>query len=120
MLLLARVVRRMTRSTLLGTMAGLLLALDGLHLVMSRTAYLDILLMMFVLAAFGCLVVDRDRVRASALPGPRTAAGCSACPSTSRAPSFGFRPWRLAAGVALGLACGTKWSGVSTSPPSVC
>jgi dolichyl-phosphate-mannose-protein mannosyltransferase len=24
---------------------------------------------------------------------------------------MGWRPWRLAAGVCLGLACGTKWSG---------
>ncbi|WP_189241084.1 phospholipid carrier-dependent glycosyltransferase, partial [Planomonospora parontospora] len=41
-LILARTARRMTRSTLLGCLAGLLLALDGLHLVLSRTALLDI------------------------------------------------------------------------------
>src|SRR6516165_8469824 len=35
-LLLARIARRMTRSTLLGCVAGLLLALDGLEFVMSR------------------------------------------------------------------------------------
>ena len=44
-LLLARIVRRMTRSTLLGCIAGLLMALDGLEFVMSRTALLDIFLM---------------------------------------------------------------------------
>ena len=55
-LLLARIARRMTRSTLLGCVAGLLLALDGLELVMSRTALLDIFVMFWVLAAFGCLV----------------------------------------------------------------
>src|ERR1700734_925035 len=63
-LLLARIVRRMTRSTLLGCIAGLLMALDGLEFVMSRTALLDIFLMFWVLAAFGCLVVDRDVTRA--------------------------------------------------------
>ncbi len=63
-LLLARIARRMTRSTLLGCVAGLLLALDGLEFVMSRTALLDIFVMFWVLAAFGCLVVDRDRYRA--------------------------------------------------------
>ncbi len=63
-LLLARIARRMTRSTLLGCVAGLLLALDGLEFVMSRTALLDIFLMFWVLAAFGCLVVDRDVSRA--------------------------------------------------------
>jgi dolichyl-phosphate-mannose--protein O-mannosyl transferase len=63
-LLLARITRRMTRSTLLGCVAGLLMALDGLEFVMSRTALLDIFLMFWVLAAFGCLVVDRDVTRA--------------------------------------------------------
>src|SRR5262249_57206532 len=62
-LLLARTARRMTRSTLLGCVAGLLLALDGLEFVMSRTALLDIFVMFWVLAAFGALVVDRDRTR---------------------------------------------------------
>src|SRR5215469_12913755 len=56
-LMLARIVRRMTRSTLLGCVAGLLLALDGLELVLSRTAILDIFLMFWVLAAFGLLVI---------------------------------------------------------------
>ena len=59
----ARIARRMTRSTLLGCVAGLLLALDGLEFVMSRTALLDIFVMFWVLAAFGCLVIDRDRTR---------------------------------------------------------
>ena len=47
------------------------MAVDGLHFVMSRTALLDLVLMFFVLAAFGCLLVDRDRARArlaAALP----------------------------------------------------
>ena len=62
-LLLIRIVRRMTRSTLLGCVAGLLLAVDGLSIVQSRFALLDIFLAVFVLAGFGCLVVDRDRFR---------------------------------------------------------
>ena len=37
-LLLARIARRMTRSTLLGCIAGLLMALDGLEFVKSRSA----------------------------------------------------------------------------------
>src|ERR1700689_630864 len=59
-LIMCRVARRMTRSTLLGCVAGLLLSLDGLEFVLSRTGILDIFLMFFVLAAFGALVVDRD------------------------------------------------------------
>ena len=54
----------MTRSTLLGCVAGLLMALDGLELVLSRTAILDIFVMFWVLAAFGLMVIDRDRTRA--------------------------------------------------------
>src|SRR3954454_3338785 len=59
-LIIARTVRRMTRSTLLGCAAGLLLALDGLEFVQSRIATLDIFLMFWILAAFACLVADRD------------------------------------------------------------
>ncbi|WP_242676513.1 phospholipid carrier-dependent glycosyltransferase, partial [Streptosporangium minutum] len=62
-LILARTARRMTRSTMLGCLAGFLLSIEGLHLVLSRTALLDIFLMFFVLAGFACLVVDRDRAR---------------------------------------------------------
>ncbi len=59
-LLVCRIARRMTRSTLLGCIAGLLMSLDGLEFVLSRIGILDIFLMTFVLAAFGCLVIDRD------------------------------------------------------------
>ncbi len=105
-LILARVARRMTRSTLLGCFAGLLLALDGLHFVLSRTALLDIFLMFWVLAAFACLVVDRDRARERLVDWYETS------PLSAQGPSLGARPWRIAAGVCLGAACAVKWSGV--------
>ena len=82
-LLLARIARRMTRSTLLGCFAGLLLALDGLEFVMSRTALLDIFVMFWVLAAFGCLVVDRDLYRAR-LADAAAAAAEPAAPGPGR------------------------------------
>ena len=63
-LMLCRIGRRLFRSTALGCLAGLLMAVDGLHFVMSRIALLDLVVMFFVLAAFGCLLVDRDRARA--------------------------------------------------------
>ena len=63
-LMIARIGRRLFRSTLLGCVAGLLLTVDGLDFVHSRTALLDLLLMFWVLAAFGALLVDRDRTRA--------------------------------------------------------
>ena len=62
--MMARIGRRLFRSTLLGCVAGLLLTVDGLAYVHSRTALLDPLLMFWVLAAFGALLVDRDRARA--------------------------------------------------------
>jgi dolichyl-phosphate-mannose-protein mannosyltransferase len=105
-LLLARIARRMTRSTLLGCVAGLLLSLDGLEFVMSRTALLDIFLMFWVLAAFGCLVVDRDVHRA------RLAGWAERHPGAERAPRLGFRWWRLAGGICLGLALASKWDAI--------
>ena len=62
--IMCRIARRLTRSTLLGCVAGLLLSLDGLEFVLSRTGILDIFLMFFVLAAFGAMLVDRDVSRA--------------------------------------------------------
>lgn len=109
-ILVARVGRRLFRSTLLGCAAGLLLAVDGLAITMSRTAVLDGLLAMFIVAAFACLLVDRDWVR------EKYAVWAAGCESDDRAPGdgplFGWRPWRLAAGIMLGLACATKWSGI--------
>ncbi|MFJ5777838.1 dolichyl-phosphate-mannose--protein mannosyltransferase [Streptomyces sp. NPDC093094] len=113
-LMVCRVGRRLFRSTFLGCLAGALLAVDGLHFVMSRTSLLDGVLMFFVLAAFCCLVVDRDKARerlAAALPAD--ADGLvrpnALVADTAR---LGLRPWRWTAGVMLGLAIGTKWNGL--------
>ncbi len=103
-LLLARLVRRMTRSTVLGTIAGFLLAIDGLHLVMSRTALLDLPLSFFLLAAFGALVFDREHGRR------RAAARLEGFEGSTFGPGLGFRPWRILAGVLLGAALATKWN----------
>jgi dolichyl-phosphate-mannose--protein O-mannosyl transferase len=119
-LLLARIARRMTRSTLLGCVAGLLLALDGLEFVMSRTALLDIFLMFWILAAFGCLAVDRDKARARLVPSTGNAeitgrpeiAGGAAAATGGDVKRLGVRWWRLLAGVCLGLACASKWDGI--------
>ncbi|MCS6712639.1 phospholipid carrier-dependent glycosyltransferase [Brachybacterium sp. EF45031] len=106
-LMLARIGRRLLRSTALGAMAGLLLAIDGLHLVESRTSLLDLVLMVFVLAAFGCLLLDRDAFRERLVQ--QVARGLD---GSALGVAGGLRPWRLTAGVLLGLACGVKWSGL--------
>ncbi|WP_165987461.1 dolichyl-phosphate-mannose--protein mannosyltransferase [Streptomyces sp. YIM 98790] len=118
-LMVCRIGRRLFRSTALGCLAGLFMALDGLHFVMSRTALLDLVLMFWILAAFGCLLIDRDRNRA------RYAAALAAAQPPGTAPGVlrpvveigqwlprDWRPWRVAAGVCLGLACSVKWSGL--------
>ncbi len=104
-IVLVRVTRRMTGSTVLGCLAGLLLALDGLHFVQSRVAMLDIFLAAWVLGAFACLVADRDAVR-------RRLAVTDDDDLTGWGPGLGWRPWRIAAGLCLGAAVATKWSGL--------
>jgi dolichyl-phosphate-mannose--protein O-mannosyl transferase len=106
--ILTRLTQRMLRSVVLGALAGTLLSLDGISLVMSRVALLDIFLQVFILAGFAALVLDRDQVRARL--GTLYAAGVD---MRLGAPSLGPRPWRLAGGVLLGLACGVKWSALS-------
>ena len=106
-LMLSRIARRLFGSTLLGVTAGLLLALDGHHFVHSRTGLLDIFVMFWALAAFGCLLIDRDIARRR-LAG-KVASGASLL---RFGPGLGIRWWRIAAGVCLGLCTGTKWSGV--------
>lgn len=107
-LMVARIARRLFRSTLLGCVAGLLLAVDGLHFVLSRAALLDLVVMFWILAAFGFLLLDRDRTRA------RIAARIGAVEDSAlaRRLNLGWRPYRIAAGVCVGLTCATKWSGM--------
>ncbi len=106
-LVLARAVRRLTRSTLVGTIAGLLLAIDGMHLVLSRTALLDLPLSFFVLVAFAALLLDRDQAR------QRVATRLEQFSDGRTGPGIGFRPWRLVAGIALGAALATKWNALA-------
>ncbi|MBB5828877.1 dolichyl-phosphate-mannose--protein mannosyltransferase [Micromonospora carbonacea] len=117
-LLLVRIGRRLFRSTTLGCAAGLLLALDGFHLVLSRTALLDIFLLLFVLAAFGALVLDRD-ARRRRWSRALDAGLDPTAPGRAGRPAGGWRNWpwwRLAAGVLLGLACAVKWSALYFLP----
>ncbi|MFF3070780.1 dolichyl-phosphate-mannose--protein mannosyltransferase [Kitasatospora sp. NPDC057904] len=107
-LMIARIARRLFRSTLLGCVAGLLLSVDGLHFVLSRSALLDLVVMFWILAAFGFLILDRDRTRAllaARLDGIADAA-------LAQRVRLGWRPYRIAAGVCVGLTCATKWSGL--------
>ena len=111
-LVLIRVAYRLFHSVLLAATAGLLMALDGFQLVLSRTSLLDIFLGLFVLFSFAALVLDRDQYRKRLL----------------RALEQGYDPtkthkiprivpwWLLASGALFGLACGVKWSALFFLP----
>ncbi|WP_372728638.1 dolichyl-phosphate-mannose--protein mannosyltransferase [Nocardioides sp.] len=103
---MCRLARRLTGSTMLGCVAGLLLSLDGLHLVLSRLALLDIFVAFFMLCGVACVVADRDWFRARL--ARQVAAGRG---SATWGPVRGvlLRPWLLLGGVCFGLAVGTKW-----------
>jgi len=72
------IAKRLFNNYFLSLSAGILMSVDGMHLVMSRTALLDIFLMFFTLLGF----------------------------------LFLLRSQHFAAGISLGLAAATKWSGV--------
>ena len=117
-LIVTRTARRMFGSTVLGCAAGLLMALDGFHFVLSRTAILDIYLAFFVLAAFACLVLDRDARRRRWLRALEDGLDPSA-PGREGRPRLGWDGvpwWRLAAGALLGLGCAVKWSAIFFLP----
>jgi dolichyl-phosphate-mannose--protein O-mannosyl transferase len=93
-LITARVTRRLLNSNVAGTLAGLFLALDGLHIAMSRTALLDTILTFFVVSSFGLLIIDRDLRDAENLDNRKATLV------------------RISFTLSLGLACATKWSGI--------
>ena len=117
--MLALIARRLFDSTLLGVVAGLLLSVDGEHFVHSRTGLLDIFVMFWALAAFGCLLIDRDvgrrrlTERAAREPAQvQLEAWDSRASWRSLSWWMGVRWWRIAGAVCLGLCAGTKWSGL--------
>ncbi len=96
------------KNAVLAISASLLLAVDGHHFAQSRIGLLDIFLSWWALLAFLFLLLDREHGRRRLA---RRSEGGPPGRSGGR-PPWGMRWWRLAAGVALGLAVGTKWSGL--------
>ncbi|MBU6213544.1 MAG: phospholipid carrier-dependent glycosyltransferase [Actinomycetales bacterium] len=113
-LLTTRLALRLTRSPAVAAGTGLFLAIDGMAIVLSRTAVLDGILTFLVVAAVTCIVRDRDRVRAALAGQLRTSLDPAAMARQWQTGGvrFGARPWLWAAGGLLGLAVSTKWSAV--------
>ena len=114
-LILTRLAQRLFRSTVLGCAAGLLLALDGFHLVLSRFALLDVFVAFFVLAAFAALVVDRDTRRRNWLSAV-TGGLDPGLPGRAGRPRLGVPWWRLLAALLLGCGIAVKWSALYFVP----
>lgn len=99
--------RRLSHSPYVALFAGILATCDGVLLVSSRFGMLDIFQVLFIVAAAWALVLDNQQMdrrfwqwwlrhEDSEKWGPRA----------------GFRWWRFACGVFLGLALSVKWSGL--------
>jgi dolichyl-phosphate-mannose-protein mannosyltransferase len=115
-LLISLIAQKLFKSTALGGIAGLLTAVDGHHLVHSRTSLLDIFLSFWIIAAFGALLLDRDDGRRRLAAKVAALARGGGTPRESEllyGPPVLWRPWRPAAAVCLGLAVGTKWSALA-------
>lgn len=100
------VAKAVTRSLLASTVAGFLLAIDGLGIVLGRTALLDGILTFFILLGFLFVLYDRRRT----VPLIEGSLPNAVDPLTG--PLFWRRPWLIAAGVTLGAASAVKWSGL--------
>lgn len=105
-LLVYLIARTLSGSIVVATVAGLLIALDGLSIVLSRIALLDGILTFFVL--LGVLFVLFDRRRTIPILERRDPDS----PDPFWGPILWRRPWLIAAGLALGAACAVKWSGL--------
>lgn len=90
--------------------AGLLIAVDGNAIVMSRVALLDGVLALLVVLAVTLIVLDRRQVRGELDAWMLARRSADPPRSTDWGPALWGRPWLVAAGVAFGLAAGVKWS----------
>lgn len=108
--LLMLVARMLFKSTLLASIAGLLFAIDGNAIVMSRVGLLDNFVMFFALLGFGAVLLDRrwSELRLAMWIARREKQGRS----IDWGPALWWRPWLIAAGVAFGAASAVKWNGL--------
>jgi dolichyl-phosphate-mannose-protein mannosyltransferase len=108
--LIVLITRRLTGSTLLGVIAGGLMAIEGSAIVMSRVSVLDNILMVLTLTGFYLMILDRvwARRRIDAWVAARNDSGRE----FAWGPTLWWRPWLILAAVLFGASSGVKWSGL--------
>ena len=96
--------------------AGLLMTFENLSFVQSRVATLDVFVAFWVVLAFLLLLLDRRWIGRRDDADAAAAAEPDEPPSHPRRPMVAsplWRPWRFAAGVAIGAGLATKWSALA-------
>ena len=108
-------------SALWTLVGGALLATEGLSIVQSRVAMLDVFVAFWIVVAFLSLVLDRRWITRRTPPPTATFEGPGEIwlPPQEDAPSPIWRPWRFATGLVLGLALATKWSAATAIAAAV-
>ena len=109
-ILVMMIAKYLFKSTLVATIAGFLMAIDGNAIVMSRVGLLDNFVMFFALLGFGAILLDRKwtSTRLALWIANRDHRG----KSTEWGPALWWRPWLILAGLAFGADAAVKWSGI--------
>ena len=101
--------RRVSQSTNIAILAGIIALFDGVLLVSAKFGMLDVFQVLFVVMAAWTLAGDMRQVHHrwhdAWLAGKLEGTG-------PFGPRMGFRWWRFATGVLLGLTLSVKWSGL--------
>ncbi|MEG1392418.1 MAG: phospholipid carrier-dependent glycosyltransferase, partial [Aurantimicrobium sp.] len=113
-LLVMLIAQKLFHSTTLTVVAGGLMAIDGHAITLSRVSLLDNFVTLFTLAGFGLVLLDRERnlPRLMAWMRRRRAQLGEDADGPTWGPTMWNRPYLLLAGLAFGLACSVKWSGM--------
>ncbi|UDL76913.1 dolichyl-phosphate-mannose--protein mannosyltransferase [Corynebacterium uberis] len=106
--------RDAAQSWQVGAFAGILATFDGVLTVSSRYGMLDIFQVLFIVLAAWAILRDhlqvRDRFHQAWRDGLLSAPAHTT--AASLGPRLGYRWWRFAAGLLLGLSLAVKWSGL--------
>lgn len=113
-LLVMLIAQKLFHSTLLAVVAGGLMAIDGHAIVLSRVSLLDNFVTLFTLAGFALVLMDREQnlPRLMEWMRRRRAQLGEHSPGPTWGPTLWNRPYLILAGLAFGLACSVKWSGL--------